>query len=222
MKLYFSDPTSRPAININRLSRITYNMKEIILSTPSEIDTLIVLGDGSPEDEIVGILTWHQRANPKTAGVVKPEKHHTDSFCTIRAYLESLKARCFLFIIDQDNVPLDDLFERIEIVFHEQGITLTSSHRIAADARLKVYECAFASRQFRVIAVISGLADFEAPAHEIEDHLLKLAGIDAAQDAKKSWNQLGKERREAILRSLKDEKVLQAAFPQHFIAFSML
>jgi hypothetical protein len=221
MKLYFSDPTSRPAININRLNRYTYNIREIILSTPSPIDALIVLGDGSPEDEIVGILVHHQKAD-KTVGVIKPDKHAVDSFSTAKFYFEQLKAECLIFMIDQDDAVLDELFDTIGRVISRQGIAVASSQPLAETDRAKIYECTLAGKEFRIIAVVSGVADFEAPVHEIEDHLLKLAGINGAGDAKESWSQVPKERKEAILTSLKDRQRVKEAFPQHFAAFSQI
>ena len=221
MRLYFSDPTSRPAININRLSRYTFNMREIVLTTPSEIDALIVLGDGSPEDEVIGVLVSHQRAD-KTVGVVKPDKHGVASFSTAKSYVEHLKARCLLFIIDQNGAALNSLFDMIDNVISQQGIAIASSQPFAETDRAKIYECTLAGKEFRIIAVISGLPDFEAPVHEIEDHMLKLAGINAAQDAKDTWNHLPKDRKEAILKSLKDRNVAAEAFPQHFLAISKI
>ncbi len=221
MKLYFSDPTSRPAININRLSRYTYNIREIILSTPSTVDALIVLGDGSPEDEIVGIVVSHQKAD-KTVGVIKPSKHGADSFSTAKPYFEHLKTRRLLYIIDQDEAALAELFERIDGIIRQQGIVIASSQLSAESDRTKMFECTLAGEEFRIIAVISGVPDFKAPVHEIEDHLLKLAGINGAVDPKESWSQLAKERKEAVLTLLKDRRKAVEAFPQHFAAFSQL
>lgn len=221
MRLFFPGPTRSPAININRLNRLTFNIKEMILSTAPHIDALIVLGNGSPEDEVTGILVSHQKAD-KTVGVVKPDKHGTDSLNTAKFYLEQLKAKCLLFIIDQDDAELNDLFKRIDRVIRQQGIAVASSQQLAGTDRASTYECSLAEKEFRIIAVISGVADFKAPVHEIEDHLLMLAGINGTNDAKESWNQLPKERKDAILTLLKDRNKAMEAFPQHFIAFSQL
>ncbi|MGA2385805.1 MAG: hypothetical protein ABSG33_04645 [Candidatus Bathyarchaeia archaeon] len=221
MKLYFSDPTSRPAINIHRLGRLTYNIRDIVLSVPSEIDTLIILGNGSPEDEIAGILAWHQKTD-KIVGIVKPDRHHVDAFRTTKSYFTSLKVECLLFIIDQDQFPLDELFDSIESVIKEQGIAVTSSQLLAGSDRVKTYECTLAGKAFKTIAVISGLPDFNSPVHVIEDHLLKLAGIISAPNAKEVWVQLPKDKKEAIMTSLKERRTVMEAFPQHFTAFSTI
>ena len=188
---------------------------------PSDIDALIVLGNGSPEDEIVGILVWHQKAE-KIVRIIKPEKHHVDAFRTVKSSFERLSARRLLFIIDQDRVPLNNLFVNIEQVINEQGIEVTSSQPLADSDRVKVYECMLAGQELQITAVISGLAEFDSPMHVIEDHLVKLAGINSAPNAKEVWNRLDKDKKETILKSLKDRKTAMEAFPQHFTALSSL
>jgi hypothetical protein len=185
-----------------------------------ELSTLIVLGDGSPEDEIVGILSCH--LGNKTVGVTKPEKHSTDAFREIRQYLNLKNLAKLVFILDQDTHSLESLFSEVEAIFGEQGIIFQLNRPFDTVEKVRVYECSINNRIFGVIVVVSGLAESNCNQHMIEDHLVKLAGFQSGTNGKEQWQSLGSEEKETVLKLLKDKDVAEVTFPQHFFAFELI
>ncbi|MCW4010259.1 MAG: hypothetical protein NWF05_06515 [Candidatus Bathyarchaeota archaeon] len=220
MKMYFLDPTSRVSINIRRLRRLSFPVQRLILSTVAELSTLVVLGDGSPEDEIVGILACHQ--GNKTVGITKPEKHSTDAFREIRQYLKIRSINKLLFILDQDTSSLESIFSTVESIFREQGITFQLNRTFGDTEKVRLYECSIGNRHFAVITVVSGLAEFTCNQHMIEDHLIMLAGFQSGASGKAQWQSLSSEEKLGVLTLLKDKDVVEVAFPQHYFAFELV
>jgi hypothetical protein len=222
MKLYFLKETGRASINIRRLKRYNYNIQNSIIERierMEDLNALIVLGNGSPEDEVIGITSYHQKGDA-VIGITKPDRHHTDAFRELRIYVD-LKIRKLLFIIDQDAFDLNVLFRSIESIFREQGITFRSVAVPNGLEKVRLYQCSINSRDFRVIVAISGLDEFNSTKHVIEDHLLMLAGIKTNENAKAKWRSLEPVERNGIFAFLKDRDIAEVVFPQHFCAFEL-
>jgi hypothetical protein len=220
MRLYFLAPLSRSSININRLRDYSFNIRDKIVMDTESIGHLVVLGNGSPEDEVVGIVAWHQ-TNDCIVGVIKPNRHYTDAYRELKGYLGIKSPRNFIFVTDQDSSNLNDLFKTIEGIIQEQGIVINAVTPNPHN-RVKIFECSLAGVEFRVISVVSGLDNFVTPAHEIEDHLLVTAGFTQANNSKDDWAALPRDQKTQIMSSLKDRNIAARAFQQHFVAFSFL
>lgn len=211
MKLFFLDPSSRLAINIRRLRNYGFNTHNIIASDAGQNPrALIVLGNGSPEDEVIGIISHHLDGN-RVVGIVKPTQHHLASLDQLRTYIE-LNVEKIMIIIDQDDWTLDDLLNTAERRIRD--IAISPQSQPDTENRVRIYNCMLSNRRFQVIIVVSGLDDFPTKQHTIEDHLLKLAGFDKSDNPKESWRNLSSDERDNVFRRLQDRKVVEAVFPQ--------
>ena len=73
MKLYPLEPSSRLATNIEGISKKT-GMDVLIKGVNiADLDCLVVIGDGTPDDIAFSIIAFHLNGD-KIAGIVKPEK----------------------------------------------------------------------------------------------------------------------------------------------------
>ena len=74
MKLYPLEPSSRLATNIARISKKTRMDVLIKGVNMADLDCLVVIGDGTPDDIAFSIIAFHLNGNgDKIAGIVKPE-----------------------------------------------------------------------------------------------------------------------------------------------------
>jgi len=183
-----------------------------------DLDTLVVIGDGTPDDIAFSIIVFHLNGD-KIAGIVKPkEKKRIDCVGLIPAYLKG-NIRKIIFLMDQEDDKLSTIYERI----HE-GVKKIATGKIKvideeSEKRLKVYECKYGSKEFELILVINGLDEIHTDKHSIEDHLLKAAEllsieIGDFENSKEAWNSI-KDRHEDIFKKLKKKrKIVEGVFPQ--------
>lgn len=221
MRLFFLHPSSRALINVRRLKKYEYDTRRIVAMTAMALDKLIVLGDSSPEDEIVGIMSYHLNGR-RTVGILKPEETAgMPALDYIREYTTG-NVRKILFIMDQDGNSLDRFFELVEERLGRIGrVQPIENHD--DDERVKLYTCHMSHRSVDIIVVASGSEDLDTPSHEIEDHLLLIAGIDGRiDDSKDQWRSLDESEREDVMRLLKDRDLFEITFHQHICGCSYL
>lgn len=220
MRLFFLDPNSRALINVRRLRKYEYDVRRIVAMTAMTLDKLIVLGDSSPEDEIVGIMSQHLNGR-RTVGILKPITAGMSALDYIREYATG-NVRKILFIMDQDGNSLDRFFELVEERLGRIG-RVQPTENYEDDERVKVYTCYMSHRSVDIIVVASGSEDLDTPSHEIEDHLLLIAGIDMhVDDSKDHWRSLDESEREDVMRLLKDRDLFEITFHQHICGCSYL
>jgi len=218
MKLYPLELSSRLVTNISRISRrlkMDVLVKEV---ATRDLDTLVVIGDGTPDDIAFGIIAFHLKGD-KIAGIVKPkEEKRIDCVGLIPAYLKG-NIRKIIFLMDQEDDKLSTIYETI----HE-GVKKIATGKIKvideeSEKRLKVYECKYGSKEFELILVINGLDEIHTDKHSIEDHLLKAAELLSIEvgdfgNSKEAWNSI-KDRHEDIFKKLKKKrKIVEGVFPQ--------
>ena len=220
MRLYFLDPTSRAAVNITSLRNSGYETRRIIAWEVKGLDSLIVIGNGTPDDKVIGVLSHYLDGNTVT-GVVKPkEKMGLSAIDRLKTYLDS-KINKIMVLIDQENRLLREFFDEALERLTQIGIDLTVEEEEMN--RLRVCRCSLAGKRFEVIIVVNGLDDISTEKHTIEDHLIKSAGIEAKGSSKNSWNSLSKNEREEVFRKLKGKRgIIEDLFPQQVIGCKRL
>jgi hypothetical protein len=222
MRLLFLEPYSRAEINIRRLRRHGYDTYSLLAQSVPTVDRLVVLGDGSPEDKLVGILSCHLDGS-KVVAIVKAPKSNLAALDCVKEYAKRRKIEKMLFIIDQDNLNLDRLFEIAVIRITKHGIEIQPIEMENGLDRVKAYRCRCSGKDLVVVIVASGLDAFETTKHEIEDHLLLVAGVDSSgNDPKKQWESLDQDAKDDVIRLLKDKDVCETFLPQHFCGLSYL
>jgi len=221
VRLSFLNPKGRTAINVTRLKRYGYETRNIIVdwTRPKSLVALVVLANGTPDDQIVGVLFYHLNGE-QIIGVVKPtEKTHLSVLYELKTYLD-LGFTKIMVLIDQEDLTLSDLFIRTENIIKEIGVNLDAKED---KDRVRLYECSLANKTFEIIIVVNGLSEICTRKHSIEDHLTKAAGIKVVENSKDSWENTNSNIRESIYRELKGKrKEIEALFPQQVFGFKRL
>lgn len=212
MKLYFLDPSSRAAIHVARLRRSNFNVGRIIAESVESLDALIIMGNGTPDDKILGALSYHLDGG-KTVGLVKPGKiTHLSVLDLLKTYLRP-RMRKLMILIDQEDLTLNELFDEALRRMCDIGI---NASEVEVMDRLRVYQCSLVGREFSVIIVVSGLEEISSQTHSIEDHLAKAAEIQVVENSKQSWRSLNRSEREEVFRRLEEKRIdeIEEIFPQ--------
>jgi len=219
MRLSLLSPESRTAINVTRLRKYGYDTAKMIVNWVKSLVALVVLANGTPDDKIVGVLSYHLNGD-QVVGVVKPtEKTHLSALYELKVYL-NLGFNKILVLIDQEDLSLSNLFTRAENTLKEIGINLDA---IEEKDRVRVYQCSLANKKFEIIIVVNGLSEVCTDKHSVEDHLTKAAGIKVSRNSKDSWENLSLNIREDVFRKLKGKiKEIEELFPQQFYGFKRL
>jgi len=219
MKLYTLEPGGKLAAKISGISkRIKMNVLIKGVDT-TDSDTLVVIGNGTPDDIAFSIIAFHIKVD-KIAGIVKPKTERRYGFINlIPTYLKG-KVRKILVLMDQEDDTLSTIYERI----HE-GVKKLATDEIKvideeSEKRLKVYDCKYGGKEFELIMVINGLDEIHTDKHSIEDHLLKAAeilSIDVGDfdNSKAAWKSINHDRQLKIFKGLKEKrKIVESVFPQ--------
>lgn len=214
MKLYFLDPKSKTKINVARLRKSGYDIRRIIVESVKSLDALILICNGTPDDKVLGILSYHIDGG-KIVGVVKPEKIHLGALDQLKTYLGP-KIQKIMILIDQEDLTLENFFNEALNRMVRIGINVSQEDISEEEIdRLKVCQCLLVQKGFEVIIVVNGLEEVCTDKHSIEDHLTKAAGIEVTENSKQSWNSLSRNERKDIFRGLKGKrKVIEELFPQ--------
>jgi len=164
MKLYPLEPSSRLATNIARISKKT-RMDVLIKGVNiADLDCLVVIGDGTPDDIAFSIIAFYLNGD-KIAGIVKPkmEKRYA-CIDLIPTYLKG-NIRKILILMDEEDDPLDTIYERIQ-----RGVEKLATGEVEVideetEERVRIYTGKYGGRDFVLILVINGLDDIRTDKH---------------------------------------------------------
>ncbi len=136
----------------------------------SDIDALIIIGDGTPDDVVLLILT-HKMDGDHVVGITKPkERLGASSLSSIRQYIERIKnLKNLIFVIDQEKDVLEDIWRQVDEKLKDNGIVFKLFEE---DNIMKIFDCSLGSYKFKVLIVINGL-DEQYQRHTIEEHLIE-------------------------------------------------
>ena len=202
MKLYPLDQTSKLVSKITNVSR---RLKIRVLTQEAvELGDIIIIGNGTPDDIAVAIIAHHLNGD-RIVGIVKPrQRRGLNVVELIPKYLsQNPHAERFVIITDQDDNPVDDLFEECHKKLNSFGISINNEE---SERQLKKYECERGNKTFSMILVINGISEIPVSKHTIEDHLLKVA-IDEdlieeitkeLESSKQIWKNLKQDQRNEI------------------------
>ena len=218
MKLYPLELSSRLVTNISKISRrlkMDVLVKEV---ATHDLDTLVVIGDGTPDDIAFSIIAFHLKGD-KIAGIVKPERTRFGVIDLIPRYLMKGNIRKIIFLMDQEDDKMSTIYETI----HE-GVKKLATGKIKvideeSEKGLKVYKGKCGSKAFELIIVINGLDEIHTDKHSIEDHLLKAAKIlsievEDFENSKEAWKSIERHHVE-IFKGLKEKRnIVGSVFPQ--------
>jgi len=226
MKLYPFMTVDSVVRNIVRVSR--WLGFDVLVSVVEELRCFIVIGDGTPEDEILALIAYHLNSVGKVIGIAKPEFVGIKVFELIPTYLVQ-KVGSILVLIDQEDYDVEVLIKEVEERLRGHGIAIESRGN---KGRLVVYDCERGGRRFRLIVVINGLDEIPFERHMVEDHLLKAAKIllgeqigdvfSKSRDAKEAWKKLYQYREDIYRKLRNDKKLLETVFPQQVRAMRIL
>ena len=220
MKLYPLEPISRLAINIARISKKT-RMDVLIKGVNiADLDCLVVIGDGTPDDIAFSIIAFHLNGD-KIAGIVKPEMERRYACINlIPTYLKG-NIRKILILMDEEDDPLDTIYEKIQRGVEELATGKVKVIDEETEERVRIYTGKYGSRDFVLILVINGLDDIRTDKHSIEDHLLKAAdemlSIDIGdfENSKAAWKSINHNLQLEIFNALKNNReMVKRVFPQ--------
>jgi hypothetical protein len=113
MKLYTLEPSSKLAAKISGVSkRIKMNVLIKGVGTMYS-DTLVVIGNGTPDDIAFSIIAFHLNGD-KIAEIVKPKTERRYGFINlIPLYLRG-NIRKIMVLMDQEDDSLNIIYERIQ------------------------------------------------------------------------------------------------------------
>ena len=219
MKLYPLEPSSRLATNIARISKKT-RMDVLIKGVNiADLDCLVVIGDGTPDDIAFSIIAFYLNGD-KIAGIVKPEKEKRYACINlIPTYLKG-NIRKILILMDEEDDPLDTIYEKIQRGVEELATGKVKVIDEETEERVRIYTGKYGSKDFVLILVINGLGDIRTDKHSIEDHLLKAAkmlSIDIGdfENSKAAWKSINHNRQLEIFNALKNNReMVKRVFPQ--------
>ncbi len=216
MKLFPLELPNKPILNISKISRKI----KINVTVPSgSSESIVIISNGSPDDIVFGILSFHSDGK-ELVGIVKPPRITRIAVLDIiKTYLKP-RIKKMLILMDQEKDNLNDIFDECKRRLIKNNISITKEEE---ELRLKVYDCKYVDREFKIILVINGLDEIDVKKHRIEDHLIKAACLflkdfkPKVNDSKKAWEGLGKKQQIDILRMLKErKKEAHLIFSQHF------
>jgi hypothetical protein len=219
MKLYPLEPGSKLAAKIAGVSK-KIRMDVLIKEAPAQgLDTLVVIGNGTPDDIAVSIVAFHSKCD-KIVGIVKPKTERRYGFVNmIPLYLKN-NVRKILVLMDQEDDQLDLIYERIQNSLKELTKSALGVTEIEREARVRVYKGKYGSKEIELILVINGLDEVHTDKHSIEDHLLSAAGqvsivVGDFENSKAAWRLLSEDQQLKVYKELKTRgKLLESVCPQ--------
>ena len=219
MRLCLLDLKGRIAINIRRWNK---RLKLNVITDEAKVDGIIVIGNGTPDDVAICLISYHLNGRRIIFGVVKPPKTRISVLEYLKYYIKF--ADKILIVIDQEDDNIADIFEKIEDKLNSMGFKVKKS-RNSEENRLMIYECEFGKREVMIVIVVNGLDEIETNKHTIEDHFIKGAkifGIKVGKfsNSKDAWKRLKDDEKVKVYKGLKENrKIIEDVFPQHFKAF---
>ena len=218
MKLYTLEPSGKLAAKISGSSkRIKMNVLIKGVDT-TDSDTLVVIGNGTPDDIAFSIIAFHIKVG-KIAGIVKPKMERRYGFINlIPTYLKG-KVRKILILMDQEDDKMSTIYETIY-----EGVKKLETGKIKVSdeesEKVRVYEGKYGGKAFELIIAINGLDEIHTDKHSIEDHLLKAAEIlsievEDFENSKAAWKSINYDLQLKIFKGLEEKrKIVESVFPQ--------
>ncbi len=225
MKLLLLDVSHRLSRDVIQLSR-KLGLKDVIITKPMEnVDSIIVVADGRPDNEAV-LLIAHVLDGKRTVALAFSDIKGTAVFRYVTSYIKYGYSKLCI-VIDQERESLERIYSEFR---NSVGNMLRACSR---NDRLVKAEIVCMWRRAEVIVVINGV---DHPAfcgkHAIEDHLLYAAEIlkecsfkEVIDDTKAAFTKLfgSREKRFALYNKLlKNPWVIKKAFKQHIEGFRLL
>jgi hypothetical protein len=215
MRLRPLEPTSKTATNILRLQR---QLGIQVLDAKSAIQLgLIVLGDGTPDDQVVALLA--SKLNGKAvAGIVKPKYTGVG---TIQALPQYTNFRRVAFIVDQEDKELDKLYKEVESSLMQNGFSVDSKQII--HKRVIHIRSTRGPTSIQIYVSFNGTDNTSYRKNTIENHFIPYINtLHNYTEAKDEWNTLREELRLEILRKIYAEGDLSQVFPQQLLTLAKL
>lgn len=205
---------------------------EVLSSAPiSSPKILVLLGNGSPDDLAIAILSF-KFDGESFAWLVRPKiGRNIAALKSLPVLLDSYTGS-ILALLDQEREGVHEFLLKTKEILHQEDIEVSEKR---GEGRLRVLSCKYHEKTFKLILLINGL-DRPYAAHTVEDHLLeagevflgreKVEGLlhKAGNHPKKAWGSLERESQdEVFIRLCQLERVgLHKIFPQHCEALRLL
>jgi hypothetical protein len=224
MKLRVLPHTSQ-RISIN-LAKWSGKLGVPLASSLQTVCCVIVIGDGTPED-IVCLILAHKFNGGATVGITKPQIEWASA---VTGIIRRTKVGTVALAIDQDDIRLDELWDRIENRLEEHAV---SYEKDIEEERFRVYSCRHGQYSFKFPVVVNGL-NKPYRKHTIEDHLLEASkgvlgdeelreAIKGIEDPKEAWRKLKDKHCKVYSHLCRAETNLIAqTFPQHVKFFKFI
>ncbi|HUV02341.1 MAG TPA: hypothetical protein VMW67_02665 [Desulfobacteria bacterium] len=220
MKLYPLEPSSKLAAKIAGISK-RIRMDVLIGNVDIlNLDTLVVIGNGTPDDIAFSIVAFHLNGD-RIAGIVKPKTERRYGFINvIPLYLRRGNIRKILILMDQEDDSLDEIYERIQKDFGKLATGKIEVIEEESEERVRIYKGKYGSKEFELILVINGLDEIGEKKHRIEDHLVSAAEqvsivIGDFENSKAAWRSLSNDQQIRIYKELKAHRnLLERVCPQ--------
>ena len=239
MRLRLLEPVAgRIAQHIATISR---RLRLNVLATclPVRPTTLIILGDGTPDDYVIALVAWACDGE-RIAFITRPSE--TGLTSTIRllksVYLPmSPGIRCVVLVIDRDKRDLSNITEEAERALKQYGFRISGKRELVG-GWLKEFSCVWRpGARINILVLVSGLAKDERYSRDtVEVHLLEAAEHELGQEAlsdllskaadegdelnrtdpKKAWGLLNREEQWRVFALLRSRpELLKSLFKQH-------
>jgi hypothetical protein len=218
LKLRPLNYASSTAINIAKASRRFHI--PVLADRPAE-QAVIVLADGTPDDIIISIVA-HYSDEDRVLWIDKPQKKGLAALDAVQTlYKFSNPVRVFLLIVDQEDLPLNQIKPRISSELANRGIIF---ELIFESERLYVLGCnRHLPHSFSLIILLNGTDQIISSRHTIEDHLILFPDEYRENTSKEFWNNLTKDRQAEILQRIATSETLaRQILPQQFASFERL
>ena len=199
-------------------------------------DTLIILGDGEPDDYVMALVAW-ARDGEKTAFITRPrETGITNAIKLLKqVYLpKALGLRRVIVVIDRHRRSLSDIANEALGALRQHGFEILRQSE-SAQGWLKEFTCTWRPEaQITILVLVNGMGKDEIYAEDtIEVHLLEAAkhvlGQEAMEsllreakdecgraDPERAWHSLSRKDRWEVFNALRKRRdLLKSVFKQH-------
>lgn len=148
--------------------------RRIPLATTQEIDKVIIVGNGV-RDAVVCMILAHKLNGEEPVGITKPrEERGIVALRIIPTLLSALRLNKILFIVDQEESKLENIWNKANETFRTHGM---ECEKWENHERVSIFNCTYSGRKVKVIIVVNGLNILSITKHAIEDHLLYIMAI---------------------------------------------
>ena len=171
MKIY---PYSIPSRIASSLVKLARKISMEIVYRPNTINLYLIVGDGSPDVEIMASLL-HVLNHSNVVAVVKPENVGEDAIAdSLKVLASKTKASSIrvLAIIDQDDKGAQERLRSILEKVTSRGFTRRGTIKSSNRYEISIFE--YGGRSIYLGVVVNGVDEVPVEIHEIEDYLLHL------------------------------------------------